>query len=196
MAVTPELYTLHAIARELGIDRRTLGQEMALLPPDSKDEKGRPLWLMRSVVPHLYRKPDELEAAEIDRRRKFADMEKSELEIALQKRRVVKIEELAKIIKELFIEVRTHTEMQLGLLPNTLTRHERSEYEDELRRHQRRLEERLRDYANRLGGSEEDDHGSDPSDPSSSEADSEPVGRKRKSPQRRGKRPNREMAEQ
>ena len=196
MAVTPELYTLHAIARELGIDRRTLGQEMALLPPDSKDEKGRPLWLMRSVVPHLYRKPDELEAAEIDRRRKFADMEKSELEIALQKRRVVKIEELAKIIKELFIEVRTHTEMQLGLLPNTLTRHERSEYEDELRRHQRRLEERLRDYANRLGGSEEDDHGSDSSDPPSSEADSEPVGRKRKSPQRRGKRSNREMAEQ
>ena len=195
MAVTPELYTLHAIARELGIDRRTLGQEMALLPPDSQDAKGRPLWLMRSVVPHLYRKPDELEVAEIERRRKFADMEKSELEVALSKRQVIRIEEIAKVLTWLFNEVRTHTETQLGLLPNTINRHERNQYEEELRRHQQRLEEKIRDFADGLGGDEEEDQAAPSADPPSSETDTEPVVRKRKSPQRRSKRSDGKVAE-
>lgn len=195
MAVTPELYTLHALARELGMDRRTLGQEMALLPPDSKDEKGRPLWLMRSVVPHLYRKPDELEIAEIDRRRKHADMERSEMEVAVQKRQLVKIDELEKIAADLFTEVRVHTQNQLGLLPNTLARHERNSYEDELRRHQQRLEQRLLYVIDRIGRDEEAAEATGSVDPPPAKANAKRVGARGKSTKRRSVRKDGQVAE-
>lgn len=195
MAVTPELYTLSGLAKELGLDRRALEQELALLPPDSKDDNGRPRWLMRTVVPHLYRKPQELETAEIDRRRKFADMERSEMEVALQKRQLVTIDDFAKVVTWLFSEVRTHTQNQLGILPNTLSRHERNQYEEDLRRHQQRLDEKLVHFADRLGGDEAEAEETGSADPPPAKTNTKRVGAGRASSKRRSVSKDRKVAE-
>jgi hypothetical protein len=56
MAMTPQTYTLEALATETGRDRRTIGKALANVAPDGRDSRGRPVWKLATCMAALDRR--------------------------------------------------------------------------------------------------------------------------------------------
>jgi phage terminase Nu1 subunit (DNA packaging protein) len=86
-----ELWSLNALAVELGRDRRALARDLEGLVPDESTRKGgrtERKWKLKRVVEHLYRTPASAEAEDFDNQRErlaAAQAEKFEMENALRR---------------------------------------------------------------------------------------------------------------
>lgn len=93
MAVQPQLWTLNGLSVELQIYRAKLAQDLATLPPDRDDEKGK-AWLMARVHEHLKAKeagPKKLDRGQEGARLLAAQADKLELELSQRRGETVEI---------------------------------------------------------------------------------------------------------
>lgn len=109
---------------------------------------------------------------------------------------LVTLDQVDKFVSKAFIDVRNWALNSINMLPATTSRADRSAYETEVRKLQDDLIKRVQDLAGSLAELREADPAESDPDEDSGEAKSKPVGRKRPSPQRGGKRSNGKMAKQ
>lgn len=87
MAMIAKIWSLNALATELGRDRRAVGNALANVPPDGKASRGDG-WLMKTAVSALYEgKTHSLQEEKARLTREQAD--KTEMENRLRRREVL-----------------------------------------------------------------------------------------------------------
>jgi phage terminase Nu1 subunit (DNA packaging protein) len=102
MGMTARLWSINALATELGRDRRTIAKALRQVAPDGKADGGK-AWFMTTALAALAaadqpRKPDDLDPAQERARKDRALAEQTEMRNDLTRGSVVLIEDVQRLV--------------------------------------------------------------------------------------------------
>ena len=109
MAMTPQVWSVNALATELGLDRRTVGKRLALTTPHSMAADGSPRWRLNDAVQALFdikSRQQHVDLNEARRRKASAEAQLAELELARQQGQVVAVEDVGVELERCYSAVR------------------------------------------------------------------------------------------
>jgi phage terminase Nu1 subunit (DNA packaging protein) len=105
MALMPQLWTISGLETEIGVDRRTLGQALASVPPEGK-VGGRDAWLIRTALATLKGPDGSLDPPQEKARLDKLRADKTEVELEKLKAELIPASQIDKALDGVQQQVR------------------------------------------------------------------------------------------